>query len=63
MIIIKIEGKDNLDRSLKKLKRKFESIGITKELRKRKEFKKKSDKRREEVKKARYIEKLKSSEY
>lgn len=58
MLVIKIEGgKDTLEKALKKYKRKFEKTGVMKELRKRKEFVKKSVKRRLEIKKAEYIQK------
>ena len=62
MITIKIDGKDSLDRSLKKLKKKFENTKVVRELRKRKEFEKKSDKRRNEVKKAVFIRKKSTNE-
>lgn len=52
MIEIKVEGKETLERSLKILKRKFDRIGVVKELRRRKTFTKKSVERREEIRKA-----------
>jgi small subunit ribosomal protein S21 len=56
--MIKIEiGKDPIDKALKIFKRKFDRVGVVKELKKRKEFKKKSVVRREEIKKAIYVEK------
>lgn len=58
MLIVKIEGKETLERALKKLKNKFQKIGIVKELRERTEFKKPSVKRREVLKKAKYVEKM-----
>jgi len=57
MIVIKVENKISLEKALKKYKRKFDNLKITKQLRDRKEHKKKSIKRREEIKKAEYIEK------
>ena len=57
MIIIEVKDKNSLERSLKKYKRKFDNIGIMKELRNRKNFKKKSIKRRDEIKKAIYVQK------
>jgi len=55
MIIIEVTGgKDGLEKALKKFKRKFDKIGITKELRRRKEFTKPSVERRNEIKKAKY---------
>jgi small subunit ribosomal protein S21 len=57
MIIVEVTGgKDGLEKALKKYKRKFERIGISKELRKRKEFTKPSVERRNEIKKAKYIQ-------
>ncbi|NBU81551.1 MAG: 30S ribosomal protein S21 [Flavobacteriaceae bacterium] len=56
--MIKVEiGKDPIDKALKIFKRKFDRVGVIKELKKRKEFKKKSVVRREEIKKAIYVEK------
>jgi len=52
MIVVKIEGKETLERGLKTLKRKFDKQGTVKELRKRKTYQKPSEKRREEVRKA-----------
>jgi small subunit ribosomal protein S21 len=55
MIIIEVQGgKDGLEKALKKFKRKFDKIGITKELRRRKEFTKPSVERRNEIKKAKW---------
>lgn len=56
MIVIKIDDKVFLEKALKKYKRKFDNLKIVKQLRERKEFKKKSIKRREQVNKAKYIE-------
>jgi small subunit ribosomal protein S21 len=57
MIIVEVQGgKDGLEKALKKYKRKFDKIGIGKELRRRKEFVKPSVERRTEVKKAKYIQ-------
>jgi|LSQX01.2.fsa_nt_gb small subunit ribosomal protein S21 len=58
MIIVPIREGENVDRALKKLKRKFEKTGTVKELRERQKFTKKSVKRREQIKKAIYIQKL-----
>lgn len=56
MIIIEVKDKNSLERALKKYKRKFDNLGIMKELRNRKNFVKKSIVRREEIKKAKYIQ-------
>lgn len=57
MIKIEIKDKSKLDKALKIFKKKFEKIGIIKELRKRKEFEKPSVTRRQELKKAKYVNK------
>jgi len=56
MIIVEVKGNDNLEKCLKKFKKKFESTKIVKELRDRKYFTKKSEKRRAEILKAIYIQ-------
>lgn len=56
MIIVEVSKFKNLDQALKAYKRKGDKIGIVKELRKRKEFIKPSVKRREELKKAKYLQ-------
>ncbi len=58
MIIVPIKEGENVDRALRKLKRKFDKTGVIKELRERQKFTKKSVKRREQLKKAIYIQKL-----
>lgn len=58
MIFVSIKDGENVDRALKKLKRKFEKTGVVKELRERQKFTKKSIKKREQMKKAIYIQKL-----
>jgi len=58
MIIVPIKEGENIERALKKFKRKFEKTGIVKELRNRRNFEKPSVKRRDEIKKAIYVQKL-----
>ena len=62
MIVVPIKDGENVDRALKKLKRKFEKIGIVKELRTRQKFTKKSVLAREQKRKAIYIQKLREKE-
>jgi small subunit ribosomal protein S21 len=62
MIIVPVKEGENIDRALKKLKRKFEKTGVVKELRERQKFTKPSIKRREEILKAVYIEQLRANE-
>jgi small subunit ribosomal protein S21 len=56
MIIVPIKEGDNIDKALKKFKRKFEKTGVMKELRERQKFTKPSVKRRGTVLKAIYIQ-------
>ncbi|MBN1199404.1 MAG: 30S ribosomal protein S21 [Bacteroidales bacterium] len=58
MIVVPVKEGENIDRALKKLKRKFEKTGVVREVRERQKFTKPSIKRREEVQKAIYIQKL-----
>lgn len=56
MLKVNIGEKESLERALKKLKKKFDSCKIAKELRERKQHTKKSVKRREQIKKAKWVE-------
>ncbi|MCV6631440.1 MAG: 30S ribosomal protein S21 [Flavobacteriaceae bacterium] len=62
MLIIPIKEGENIDRALKRYKRKFDRTGTMRQLRSRKEFTKKSVVRRQEVKKAQYIQHLRDQE-
>ena len=62
MIIVPLKEGENIERALKKFKRKFEKTGVIRELRSRQAFVKPSVKRREEVKKAIYVQKLQEKE-
>jgi len=62
MIVIPLKEGENIERALKRFKRKFEKTGVIKELRGRKQFIKPSVKRRTEVKKAIYIQQLQREE-
>ena len=62
MIVVPIKEGENVDRALKKLKRKFEKIGVVRELRQRQKFTKKSVLIREQKKKAIYVQKLREKE-
>lgn len=62
MIIVPIKEGENIERALKKFKRKFEKTGTIREMRSRKTFVKKSVKRRDEVKKAIYVQSLRLNE-
>ncbi|MBO4244647.1 MAG: 30S ribosomal protein S21 [Bacteroidales bacterium] len=58
MIIVPIKEGENIERALKKFKRKFEKTGVVKELRERQAFTKFSVRRREQILKAIYIQQL-----
>ncbi len=62
MIIVPIKEGENIDRVLKKMKRKFEKTGVLRELRERQKFTKPSVKKREEKLKAIYIQQLKDKQ-
>lgn len=58
MIIVPVKEGENIDRALKKLKRKFEKTGVVKELRERQKYTKPSVKKREMKIKAIYKQQL-----
>ncbi|HRS53705.1 MAG TPA: 30S ribosomal protein S21 [Bacteroidales bacterium] len=58
MIIVPVKEGESIDKALKKLKRKFEKTGIVKELRERQKYTKPSVKRRMQIGRAIYIQKL-----
>ena len=58
MIIVPIKEGENIERALKKFKRKFEKTGTDRELRRRKTFPKPSIKKRDAMKKAISVQKL-----
>jgi len=62
MIVVPVKEGENIDRALKKFKRKFEKTGVVRELRNRQAYVKPSVRRREEIKRAVYIQKLQEGE-
>ncbi|WP_088653938.1 30S ribosomal protein S21 [Geofilum rhodophaeum] len=62
MIIVPIKEGENIERALKKFKRKFEKTGTMRELRSRQAFTKPSIVNREQKKKAIYIQQLQREE-
>lgn len=62
MIIVPVKEGENIDRALKKYKRKFEKTGVVRELRDRQKFTKPSVKKREQKLKAIYIQQLRNEE-
>lgn len=62
MLIIPVKEGENIDRALKRFKRKFDRTGTMRQLRKRQQFTKPSVERRQQVLKAEYIQHLKDQE-
>ncbi|HOF21224.1 MAG TPA: 30S ribosomal protein S21 [Bacteroidales bacterium] len=62
MIIVPVKEGENIERALKKFKRKFERTGVIRELRARQAFIKPSIRKREQLKKAKYVQKMQESE-
>ncbi len=62
MIVVPIKEGENIERALKKFKRKFEKTGIMRELRSRQAYTKQSVIRREKMAKAIYVQKLRREE-
>ena len=62
MLIVPVKEGENIERALKKFKKKFERTGTVKELSNRQHFTKPSIERREEIKKAIYKEKMQREE-
>jgi small subunit ribosomal protein S21 len=62
MLIIPVKEGENIDRALKRFKRKFDRTGTMRQLRRRQQFTKPSVTRRQQVLKARYIQGLRDQE-
>ena len=58
MIIVPIKEGENIERALKRFKRKFEKTGAIRELRARQNFEKPSAKKRVKMQKAIYVQHL-----
>jgi len=58
MIVIPVKEGENIDKALKRFKRKFEKTGVVKELRVRQAFTKPSIEKRQQKLKAIYIQQL-----
>lgn len=61
MLIIPIKDGENIDRALKRYKRKFDKTGTLRQLRDRKTFTKPSVTRRAQIQKAQYVQRLRES--
>ena len=62
MIIVPVKDGENIERALKKFKRKFEKTGIVKELRARQQYDKPSVLKRLQMEHAVYVQKLRREE-
>jgi small subunit ribosomal protein S21 len=62
MIVVPVKEGENIERALKKFKRKFEKTGVVKELRRRQAFSKPSEVSRERMIHAIYVQQLQQGE-
>jgi len=62
MLIIPVKDGENIDRALKRFKRKFDRTGTMRQLRSRQAFHKPSVVRRAQMQKAQYIQNLRDQE-
>lgn len=62
MIIVPLKEGENIERALKRFKRKFEKTGALRELRARQAFTKPSVANRKKMEKARYVQQLRAQE-
>ncbi|MDE7380569.1 MAG: 30S ribosomal protein S21 [Muribaculaceae bacterium] len=62
MIIVQVKDSENIEKALKRFKRKFERTGIVKQLRARQAFEKPSVANRKKMVKAIYVQKLRQAE-
>ena len=62
MIVVQIKEGENIEKALKKFKRKFEKTGVIKELRSRQQFEKPSVVKRQQKIHAIYVQQLKRAE-
>ncbi len=62
MLIIKVKDGEKIDRALKRLKRKFRDTRVLQTLRDKKEFTKPSVLKRQQLKKAQYVQSIKEGQ-
>lgn len=62
MLIIPVKDGENIDRALKRFKRKFDRTGTMRQLRARQAFVKPSVQKRAQMQKAQYIQRLRDQE-
>ena len=62
MIIVQVKDGENIERALKKFKRKFEKTGVVKELRARQQYNEPSVLKRLKMEHAIYVQQLRANE-
>ena len=62
MIVVPVKEVENIERALKKFKRKFDKTGVNKELRRRQQFDKPSVRKRLAMERAVYAQQLRRNE-
>ena len=62
MIVVPLKEGENIEKALKKFKRKFEKTGVIKELRSRQAFEKPSVANRKKIMRAIYVQKMQQAE-
>lgn len=62
MIVVPVKEGENIERALKKFKRKYEKTGVIKELRRRQQFDKPSELKRLRMEHAIYVQQLRQNE-
>lgn len=62
MIVVPVKEGENIEKALKKFKRKFEKTGVVKELRNRQAFEKPSVAKRKQIMRAIYVQHLQQTE-
>ena len=62
MIVVPLKEGENIEKALKKFKRKFEKTGVVKELRNRQAFEKPSVAKRKQMMRAIYVQHLQKTE-
>ena len=62
MIVVPVKEGENIEKALKKFKRKFEKTGVIKELRSRQAFEKPSVANRKKIMRAIYVQKMQHAE-
>ena len=62
MIVVPVKEGENIEKALKKFKRKFEKTGVVKELRSRQAFEKPSVTKRKQMMRAIYVQHLQQTE-